>query len=211
MCQGVRVRALWAVVSVRRLLVCLTIDAAACRVRPRVDRARRQVTGDTQTMLTRARGTDSTTLLVTDQVEPSRSDGTLLMGADPHRRRKHASAMTDDGNARHSQHLSAERPRKHPNGRQKHTPRPTPSAARERQRRRRLPRRHLATDASPPTPGTEPRPTRVVLITLFSWRLRFWLLAVWACASLCSFEASSGPAATRVCCHRTLQHPPTER
>ena len=108
-----RRRALWAVVSVRRLLVCLTIDAAACRVRPRVDRARRQVPGDTQTMLTRARGTDSTTLLVTDQVEPSRSDGTLLMGADPHRRRKHASAMTDDGNTRH------DRPHRWP-GRQRH-------------------------------------------------------------------------------------------
>ena len=78
-----RRRALWAVVSVRRLLVCLTIDAAACRVRPRVDRARRQVTGDTQTMLTRARGTDSTTLLVTDQVEPSRSDGTLRIEPTP--------------------------------------------------------------------------------------------------------------------------------
>ena len=33
MCQGVRLWALWSVVSVRRLLVCLTIDAAACRVR----------------------------------------------------------------------------------------------------------------------------------------------------------------------------------
>ena len=64
-------------------------------------------------MLTRARGTDSTTLLVTDQVEPSRSDGTLLMGADPHRRRKHASAMTDDGNTRH------DRPHRWP-GRQRH-------------------------------------------------------------------------------------------
>ena len=83
------------------------------RVRPRADRARRQVPGDTQTMLTRARGTDSTTLLVTDQVEPSRSDGTLLMGADPHRRRKHASAMTDDGNTRH------DRPHRWP-GRQRH-------------------------------------------------------------------------------------------
>ena len=52
-------------------------------------------------MLTRARGTDSTTLLVTDQVEPSRSDGTLLMGADPHRRRARASTLTDDRNTRH--------------------------------------------------------------------------------------------------------------
>ena len=109
-----------------------------------------------------------------DHVQSSRWDGS-------HRRRKHASTMTDDASARHGQ--------------------PPPSA-----------RQHAsATDTSPPTPGTEPRPTRVVLITLFPWRLRFWLLAVWACASLCSFEASSGPAATRVCCHRTLQHPPTER
>ena len=33
MCQGVRLWALWSVVSVGRLLVRLTIDAAACRVR----------------------------------------------------------------------------------------------------------------------------------------------------------------------------------
>ena len=83
-----------------------------------------------------------------------RSGGTFPIGwnppnrANPHRRREHASAMTDDRSARHSQHLSAERPRKHPNGRQKHTPRPTPSAARERQRHRRLPRRCLR-----PTPN----------------------------------------------------------
>ena len=53
------------------------------RVQPRADRARRQVPGDTQTMLTRARGTDSTTLLVTDRVEPSRSDGTLRIEPTP--------------------------------------------------------------------------------------------------------------------------------
>ena len=107
-----------------------------------------------------------------DHVQSSRWDAS-------HRRRKHASTMTDDASARHGQPRGASAPAP-----------PTPPAT---------------------MPRTEPRPTRVVLITLFPWRLRFWLLAVWACASLCSFEASSGPAATRVCCHRTLQHPPTER
>ena len=53
------------------------------RVRPRADRARRQVPGDTQTMLTRARGTDSTILLVIDRVEPSRSGGTLRIEPTP--------------------------------------------------------------------------------------------------------------------------------
>ena len=116
-----RRRALWAVVSVRRLLVCLTIDAAACRVRPRVDRARRQVPGDTQTMLTRARGTDSTILLVADRMESSQSGGIFPMGW----------------------LSSSARARQRHDGRQKHTPRPTPSAARERQRHRRLLRRCL--------------------------------------------------------------------
>ena len=48
------------------------------------------------------------------------SDGIILMGADPHRRHARASTLTDDRNTRRSQH---------------------PSAARERQRHRRLPRR----------------------------------------------------------------------
>ena len=75
-----RRRALWAVVSVGRLLVCLTIDAAACRVRPRADRATRQVTGSTKITPKGARGTDSTILLVVDRMESSRSGGTLPMG-----------------------------------------------------------------------------------------------------------------------------------
>ena len=54
-----------------------------------------------------------------DQVQSSRWDGS-------HRQRKHASTMTDDASARHGQ--------------------PPPSA---RQRRRRLPHRLLAADASP--------------------------------------------------------------